>query len=72
MPLFQVLCRVDAFVDYRAEVEAQDANEAAETARDRHAAFDWRRTGQQEFEASCYITLDGDGLEIAETECGDF
>ena len=29
MPTFTVLCRVDAYVDYTATVEADDAEEAA-------------------------------------------
>lgn len=70
MPLFKVLCRVDAFVDYCAEVEADSAHEAA-AARDTHRALEWLRAGEREFEAARYITLDADGDEIPETECGD-
>ena len=32
MPKFTVLCRVDAFIDYVTEVEANDAEEAAQLA----------------------------------------
>ncbi|MDP3746460.1 MAG: hypothetical protein Q8Q88_05350 [Phenylobacterium sp.] len=71
MPLFQVLCRVDAFVDYCAEVDADSAIEAAAVARNTHRAVEWRRAGGHEFEAARYITLDADGEEIPETECGD-
>lgn len=71
MPKFKVLCRFDAFIDYEAEVDADDPYEAAELARQDHASFEWTRVGDQEFDASRYITLDKDGEEIAETECGD-
>ena len=68
MPVFKVLCRRDAFIDYVTEVEADDAEEAAQLARDDHDGYEWQREGDQEFEATVYITLDGDGLEIETTE----
>ena len=73
MAKFQVLCRVDAYVDYVAEVEAEDAQEAARTAADdltsRHK---WEERGTQEFDARLYITLDENGDEIDGTQAGDF
>ena len=72
MPKFTVECRKDAFIDYVAEVEADSASEAAELASDNHDDFKWTPYGEQEFEATVYITLDKDGHEIADTERGDF
>ena len=72
MPNFRVLCRVDAYVDYVTEVEAEDARQAARTAADdltsRHK---WEERGTQEFDARLYITLDENGDEIDGTQAGD-
>ena len=72
MPKFNVLCRIDAFVDYVAEVEADTPEQAAELANDSHSDYEWRRSGEAEFDARLYVTLDADGGEIERTQCGDF
>ena len=72
MPKFKVLCRVDAFIDYVAEVEANTLEEAAELANDGHSDYQWQRSGEAEFDARLYVTLDADGNEIERTQCGDF
>ncbi len=73
MPTFQVLCRVDAFVDYVAEVEAEDAEEAAQIASsDPRSRHKWEERGTEEFDARLYITLDENGDEIDGTQAGDF
>jgi hypothetical protein len=72
MPVFKVLCRKDAFIDYVADVEASSAAEAAALAYDDPDSYEWERDGDQEFDATCYIALDKEGAEIAATECGDF
>ena len=69
---FEVLCRIDAFADYVAEVEAEDAEEAALLANDNHGDYKWERRFTQEFEARLYVTLDDAGNEIEETQVGDF
>jgi hypothetical protein len=71
MPTYTVRCRVDAYVDYVTEVEADSAEEAAELANGDHAAYDWRPDGQQEFDACIYLTLDVNGDEIDGTQVGD-
>lgn len=71
MPTVQVLCRVDAYVDYRAEVEAASAEEAALTARHAPSDFKWTRQGETEFDAALYVALDDEGSEIDGTQCGD-
>lgn len=72
MPKFEVLCRIDAFIDYVAEIEADTAEEAAELANDSHSDYRWRRNGKAEFDARLYVTLDAEGNEIDSTQCGDF
>ena len=73
MPNFRVLCRVDAYVDYVADIEADDPQQAARAAADdltsRHK---WEERGTQEFDARLYITLDENGDEIDGTQAGDF
>lgn len=72
MPTFTVLRRVDAFIDYTAEVEAPTAEEAAELARQKGDALQWKKDGEHECDARAFITLDANGNEIGGTECGDF
>lgn len=71
MPTFPVLCRVDAYVDYLAEVEADSAEDAALIARGSPSDFKWTRQGEAEFDAALYVTLDDKGSEIDGTQCGD-
>jgi hypothetical protein len=68
---FEVLCRVDAYADYLALVEARDAEEAAELASEDLGSLKWESQGVVEFDARYYVTLDQDGLEIEGTEVGD-
>lgn len=72
MPKFQVLRRVDAFVDYIAEVDAESAEDAALKAADAEDSLIWAERGVQQFDARLYIALDKDGCEIDGTQCGDF
>jgi hypothetical protein len=72
MPTFIVLCRIDAYADYEAEVEADDAEEAAQLAEDNHDAYKWEKAGVVEFDDRLYVTLDENGDEIDATRCGDF
>lgn len=72
MPKFNVLCRIDAYADYVAEVEADDATEAAELAMDNHGDYKWEHQQTAEFDDRLYVTLDNNGMEIDETQCGDF
>ena len=69
---FNVLCRIDAYADYVAEVEADSAEEAAELALDNHSDYTWEHDQTAEFDARFYVTLDSNGNEIEETQCGDF
>lgn len=72
MPKFIVLCRVDAYVDYRAEIQADDAEEAALVARENSSDYQWEEDGPVEFDACGYVTLDKKGNEIEHTRCGYF
>lgn len=71
MPTFTVLCRIDAYADYLAEVEADDAAQAAELAQDNHGDYKWEHDQTAEFDARFYVTLDARGREIESTHVGD-
>lgn len=71
MPNFRVLRRVDAFIDYVADVEADNAEEAAYLAKEGPSPK-WRREGEAEFDSRLYVTLDSEGVPIDSTQCGDF
>ena len=71
MPTFTVLCRIDAYADYEAEVEADDAEEAAQLAEDDHSGYTWHPAGVAEFDDRIYVTLDANGDEIEDTLIGD-
>ena len=72
MPTFTVLSRVDAFVDYLAEVEAEDAQHAADLAYDGAPGVVWEERGVVKFDARRVVTLDDDGREIESTARGKF
>ena len=67
MPKFTVLCRIDAYADYVAEVEADSAEEAALLAEANHGKYEWEHEQTAEFDARFYITLDAEGREIEST-----
>jgi len=70
--MFKVLCRIDAFADYVAEVEADSAEDAAELALESHEDYTWEHHYTQEFDDRIYVTLDANGDEIESTKVGDF
>jgi hypothetical protein len=72
MPTFTVLCRIDAYADYVAVVEADNAAEAAELARENHGDYKWEHDQTAEFDDRLYVTLNDDGDEIEGTQVGDF
>lgn len=72
MPTFTVLLRVDAYVDYTAEVEADDPEEAVELARETPEDYKWQELGACEFDARGYVALDAEGNEIEATRAGRF
>ena len=72
MPKFTVLCRIDAFADYHAAVEAPDADQAARIAEERHGDFNGQHRHTEEFDARLYVTLDARGRGIDRTQVGDF
>ena len=71
MRVFQVRRRVDAYVDYVAQVRANTPRRAAQIAADDESAFDWQEDGVCEFDARHFITLDAEGAEIEATEVRD-
>ena len=72
MPKFTVLCRVDAWADYVAEVEADDAEAAAYIAKESGGDLRWEARGVVEFDARGYVALGADGDEIEDSRCGDW
>ena len=72
MPKFTVVCRIDAYAYYVAEVEADSAEDAAELAWESHEDYTWESDGTQEFDDRIYMTLDANGEAIESTKCGDF
>lgn len=66
MPKFQVLRRVDAFVDYLAEVEADNAKQAATIANNDEAKFAWKKSGIAHFDARSFVTLDANERTASE------
>lgn len=70
MPLFTVLSRIDAYVDYIAEVEADSPEEAADLAYDGDPSVVWEKSGVVEFDARHVVALDADGEEIEATARG--
>lgn len=68
MPLYTVRRRVDAFVDYLVEVEAEGPAEAAELAAQEDRDLAWRPEDVCEFDDRIFIALSADGDEIADTE----
>jgi hypothetical protein len=67
-----VLCRIDAYADYIAVVEADSAQEAAEFAFEDHNLYAWKHVQTAEFDDRLYVTLDELGEEIDSTRVGDF
>lgn len=70
MPTFTVLSRVDAYVDYITDVEADTAEEAVDLAYDGGPDVVWEPYGVVEFDARRVVALDADGEEIESTVRG--
>ncbi len=68
MPTFTVLCRIDAYADYVAEVEADSAEAAARLAEDSHGDYTWEHHQTAEFDDRFYVTLDANGDEIGSSD----
>jgi hypothetical protein len=70
MPVFTVLSRIDAYVDYVAEVEADTAEEAVDIAYEGFTPVKWEGRGVVEFDARRVVALDEEGEEIEATARG--
>ena len=64
MPKFTILSRVDAYVDYTCEVEADELEEAVDLAYDGDPMIKWTEQGVVEFDARHVVALDANGDEI--------
>jgi hypothetical protein len=72
MPKFKVLTRVDAFVDYVAEIDAPSVEKAVELAWKDTPGIVWKEYGTVEFDARHVVALDDNGYEMERTARGDF
>ena len=72
MPTFTVLSRVDAFVESLAEVEAEDAQAAADLAYNGGPSVIWKERGVTQFDARHVLTIDAEGSKIESTARGKF
>ncbi len=72
MPRFTVLRTVDAFLRYTAEVEADDALQAARKAYSHEDAYPWTFEGTDISDAHSFQTLDDNGLPMKSAKVGDF
>jgi hypothetical protein len=72
MQTFTVLRRVDAFVNYATQIQAETAQDAAKLALAQDDALNWQETSTSTFDARLFVTLDGNGIEIEATQQGDF
>jgi len=70
MPIFTVVRRVDAYVISSAQVEAEDAEQAALHTRRAEGDFEWRKEEVVEYDARHFVTLDGEGGDIEFTKIG--
>lgn len=64
MPKFTVLSRVDAYVDYTCEVEADSAEEAVDLVYEGQATVTWVNQGVTEFDAVRMSAIDENGEDI--------
>lgn len=64
MPKFTVLSRVDAYVEYTAEIEAGSAEEAVDLVYEGLVQIEWKHQGVVEFDAARMSAIDADGNDI--------
>ena len=64
MPKFTILSRVDAYIDYTTEIEADSLEEAVDLAYDGDPSIKWKEQGVVEFDARHVVALAANGNEI--------
>jgi hypothetical protein len=64
VPTFRILSRVDAYVDYTCEVEADSAEEAVDLVYEGHVKVAWENHGVTEFDAVRMSAIDEDWNDI--------
>lgn len=64
MPKFTILSRVDAYIDYTCEVEAELAEEAVDLVYEGYADINWKPAGTVEFDAVRMSAIDAEGNDI--------
>jgi hypothetical protein len=71
MPMFTVMRSVDAYVHYTAEIEADDAKQAAQKAKNNEEQYVWIHDSTSEYDARFFETLDDEGVPIEDSAVGD-
>lgn len=64
MPMFTILSRVDAYVDYTCRVKARSAEEAVDLVYEGLVTVEWKEGGVTEFDAVRMSAIDADGNDI--------
>lgn len=64
MTVFKILSRVDAYVDYTTEVEADSAEEAVDLVYEGLVPVEWTNQGVVEFDAVRMSAVDENGEDI--------
>lgn len=64
MPIFTIQSRVDAYVDYTTEIEAETAEEAVDLVYEGHVSVEWKNHGVVEFDAMRMSAIDDNGEDI--------
>lgn len=64
MPTFRILSRVDAYIDYTCEFEADSAEEAVDLVYEGHVKVTWEPQGVTEFDAVRMSAIDEDWNDI--------
>lgn len=70
MTKFRVLMRVDAYVEYETEVDADSPKGAVDVAYSGGGAIAWTEVRTRQFDARHVVALDGMGHEIEGTQWG--
>lgn len=70
MPIFTILSRVDAYVDYTCDVEADTAEEAVDRVYSGDVGVEWKHQGVIEFNAVRMSAIDENGDDIGDYRRG--
>ncbi len=69
---YRVRRRVDSFVVFETDIEADSEAEAVGVAQQAEDEFEWSVQGVEFFDAREFVAIDHEGTEVGETRTGDF